>query len=274
MIVADAHVHVHDCYPPDRFFDDTWANLAAAAQPAATAGGQRAFQGVVCLTETAGDDAFGRFAACARSGDHFGGWSFAPTADACALRASRDDRSLFVLAGRQVAAQEDLEVLAIGTTARRADGGPIRDVLAWARAQDALPVVPWGPGKWLFARDALLRALIDESRGAELYLGDESSRPVFWGEPRPFAFARTRGVRNLPGTDPLPFPSERARAGRYGFRIDAALDPERPATSLKRLVRDPATALHAFGRRETPLRFVRNQIAMQLRKRRRAAAHG
>jgi len=160
---------------------------------------------------------------------------------------SRGERAFVVLAGRQVAAREDLEVLALGTTARHPDGQPIREVLAWARAQDALPVVPWGPGKWLGARAALLRALVEEARGQELYLGDESSRPISWSPPRPFAWAEAHGVRNLPGTDPLPFPRERTRAGGYGFWTDGAL--------------------------ESPLRFVRNQIAMQLRKRRRAAAH-
>jgi hypothetical protein len=270
MLVADAHVHVHDCYPPDGFFDDAWSHLAGVAK----AQGRDAFDGVLCLTETAGDDYFGRFAALARSGERFGGWRFAATAEPCALRASRDERALFVLAGRQVAAREDLEVLAVGTTARHPDGHAIRDVLRWARGEDALPIVPWGPGKWLFAREALLRALVEEARGEEIYLGDESSRPVFWGMPRPFAFAHERGVRNLPGTDPLPFPGERDRAGSYGFWCEGALDAERPAASLKRIVRDPRATLHPYGRRETPLRFVRNQIAMQLRKRRRGAAHG
>lgn len=275
MLVADAHVHVHACYPEQGFFDDAWANLARVARGR----GAIHFDGVLCLTETAGDDYFGRFAELAASGGRFGGWRFEPTGDPEALRASADaapgasePRTLYVVAGRQVAAREDLEVLAIGTRERFPDGRPIRDALAWARGLGALPVIPWGPGKWLFARAALLRALIEEARGAELYLGDESSRPVFWPLPRPFRFAAARGIRNLPGTDPLPFPHHRARAGAYGFRADAALDPKRPAGDLKRLVRDGGIALQPYGALEGPIGFVRNQVAMQLRKRRGRAA--
>jgi len=271
MLVADAHVHVHACYPEHGFFDDAWGHLAREARRR----GAAEFDGVLCLTETAGDDWFGRFARLAADGGRYGGWRLEPTGEAEALRARCDDggaRALYLVAGRQVAAREDLEVLAVGTCERFPDGRPIREALAWARRTGALPIVPWGPGKWLFSRAALLRALIEESRGAELYLGDESSRPWFWPMPRPFADAAAHGIRNLPGTDPLPFPHERGRAGAYGFSADAALDPERPASSLKRLVRDPGVALRPFGARAGLLGFVRNQVAMQRRKRLRAAA--
>lgn len=273
MLVADAHVHVHACHPEHGLLDDAWANLARVAR----GHGADAFDGVLCLTETAGDDCFGRFSRLAEGGGRFGAWRFERTGEPDALRACAGgadgaaERVLFVVAGRQVAAREDLEVLAIGTRERFPDGRPIRDALAWARRVGALPVIPWGPGKWLFARAALLRALIEEAGADELYLGDESSRPVFWPLPRPFRRAQARGIRNLPGTDPLPFPRHRARAGAYGFWADAAIDPARPASDLKRLVRDAAIALHPYGAREGPVGFVRNQVAMQLRKRRRGA---
>jgi len=268
LVVADAHVHVHDCYDPARYFAAAYANLASAARG-------EAFRGALLLSEGAGEDFFGRARALAARGEALGGWRFEATAEAESLTASRGDSRLHLIAGRQVACAEDLEVLALATPERIADGRPIRDVLRWARDAGALPVIPWGAGKWLFARGALLRTLLDESRGAELYLGDESGRPVFWPKPRHLAEAAALGVRNLPGTDPLPFPHETERAGSFGFRLrlpaDARFDTAKPAASIRGAVRAGA-AIEPFGRLEGPLRFLRNQVAMQLRKRRRPHA--
>ncbi|HVP30223.1 MAG TPA: hypothetical protein VMW35_13800 [Myxococcota bacterium] len=264
LVVADAHVHVHDCYEVGLFFDAAHANLAAAARG-------EAFHGLLLLSEGAGEDFFGRARALAAREERLEGWRFSVTQEPESLAASRDGKALLLVAGRQLACAEDLEVLALGTCARRDDGRPVREALAWARQDGALPVIPWGAGKWLFARGALLDALLDESRGAELYLGDESGRPALWPTPRHLGDAAARGIRNLPGTDPLPFPHETRRAGSFGFRLRTAFDPKRPAASLKAALRAGA-APEPFGRLESPLRFLRNQLAMQLRKRRRAVA--
>jgi hypothetical protein len=76
------------------------------------------------------------------------------------------------------------------------------------------------------------------------------------------------GVRDLPGTDPLPFPHDVTKVGRMGLRVRIDLDRARPAVSLLAALSEPTTALERFAILESPLRFVRNQIGMQLRKRR------
>jgi hypothetical protein len=53
-----------------------------------------------------------------------------------------------------------------------------------------------------------------------------------------------------------------------GFRVTVDLDPSRPAASLLRSLTDPGVTFDRFATLEPPLRFVRNQIGMQLRKRR------
>jgi hypothetical protein len=201
-----------------------------------------------------------------------GAWSFAPTAEVCSVAARAADRELLVIAGRQVACAEDLEVLTLCSTGRIPDGLPIEAVLERAREIDAVPVIPWGPGKWLGARGRLLSRILATARPGELFLGDESSRPFFWGTPRHFDEARARGLAVLPGTDPLPFPHERARVGSFGFGTRMVLDARAPAASLKAHLRGAAFAPQPFGRLEGPVLFVRNQIAMQLRKRRRKRA--
>lgn len=266
LVVGDAHVHVHACYDRTRFFDAAHANLSRAAGDASSA-----WHGVLLLAEAKREDFFGVARALADAG-HAGRFAVSHTAEPESLLLGDGARRLLLVAGRQIACAEGLEVLALATTRHFRDGASIRETLAAVREAGAIPVVPWGAGKWLFARGRLLDALLAESAGAPLFLGDESARPALWPRPRHFARGAALGVRDLPGTDPLPFPREQTRAGSYGFRLRAPFDPQRPAASLRAALARPALAIERFGSRETLWRFVRNQIAMQQRKRARSAS--
>jgi len=223
---------------------------------------------VLCLTETAGVHAFAELRAAGAAGS----WRVAPTPEPYSIWMTKAGRRLLLVAGRQVAAAEDLEVLALGTVAERSDGATLAEVLAWARTQGARRVIPWGPGKWLFARGALLDGLLADADPRDFFLGDERHRPALWGTPRHFHRAAARGIRVLPGTDPLPFPSEVGQAGSFGVRLAAPLDEARPGASVLAALGDPAIPLQPYGELETPLRFLRHQLAMQLLKRRRRRA--
>jgi hypothetical protein len=190
-----------------------------------------------------------------------------PTDEENSVRAVSGERYLFIVGGRQVACREGLEVLLLGTTRRLPDGLLIRDVLTETASWRVPRVIPWGPGKWFFRRGRLLNELVEEFRSPTLFLGDEGGRPAFWGYPRHFASAARLGVRDLPGTDPLPFPHDVTKVGRMGFRVHIDLNLARPAASILRALREPTTTLERFAVLESPLRFVRNQIGMQLRKR-------
>jgi hypothetical protein len=271
-VLVDAHAHIHRCFDRTGFLDAAERNFREAAarlEPGAS------FDGVLALTECAGDDAFGELWEVAGSPrPRRDGWLVERRADGISLRLTSGPRTLILLAGRQVAAREDLEVLMLGTTRRMADGAAISNVLRQAQEWGAVRVIPWGAGKWFFARGRLLSTIMGDADRRDFFLGDEGGRPVFWPEPGHFADARRLGLRILPGTDPLPFPSETARAGSFGAAFPGRLDSDRPGESLLAALRDPATALTPFGALETPLRFVRHQVGMQLRKRRRARTAG
>jgi hypothetical protein len=87
--------------------------------------------------------------------------------------------------------------------------------------------------------------------------------------PPQFAAAERARIRIVPGSDPLPLPGEEQRIGAYGFTVEAALPADRPAAALLALLAG-AAALVPYGRRERLARFVRNQLAMQIAKRRAA----
>lgn len=272
---VDAHVHLHQCYDPDELLRNASDNLAAASARKAPDGRVASF---LLLAECAPDDGFGalralaegRSAANGASGLRLRRWTVEPTAEDISVVARDADRELFIVAGRQVACREGLEVLILGTTHRFADGRPIRDVLREADELGVPRVIPWGPGKWLFSRGRLLNALIEEFRKPTLFLGDEGGRPVFWGYPQHFTHAARLGVRDLPGTDPLPFPHDIGKVGRMGFTMAIDLDRARPGESLLRALTQSGAPLERFATLEPPLRFVRNQVGMQLRKRLRA----
>ena len=270
--IVDAHVHLHTCYRADELLDNAASNLSAACSRSAPGVPQALY---LLLAECQNDDCFSQLRGLAsRDGAGEGhslglrSWSIAPTAEDSSVVATSGAGRLFIVAGRQVACREGLEVLVLGTTRKFADGRPIRELLMETEALGVPRVIPWGPGKWLFSRGRLLKRVLEEFRKPTLFLGDEGGRPGFWGYPAHFAWGARLGVRDLPGTDPLPFSHDVSKVGRMGLRVNLDLDPTRPAASLLRSLTDPNVVFERFATLEPPLRFVRNQIGMQLRKRR------
>jgi hypothetical protein len=268
-LLIDAHVHLHDCFALDAFFEQAHRNFQLAARKH----GWGAARGVLMLTESEGVDWFGRLAGMAggsplEADTRSSSWRIEATPDPSALAVTSGGRRLLLVSGRQVVAREGLEVLLLGTRSTVPDGRPIREVLAEGARLGALRVIPWGAGKWLFGRGRLLDELIADARpGNGFFLGDGAGRPFFWSKPRHFDRAERRGLRILPGTDPLPFPRQAGRAGSFGFRLDSTVDLTSPSEAIKAALRDPASRLTPFGRPEQLVPFVRNQIAMQRRKR-------
>ena len=272
--VVDAHVHLHACYQPDAFLDNAYFNLASAAGRAAPPNARACY---LLMTECEGDDYFDQLHAAAQAGAPgrrtlLQRWSLSSTDERESVTAHDGSRRLYIVGGRQVACREGLEVLIVGTTQKFPDGQPIRDVLAMAAKLNVPHVIPWGLGKWFFQRGRLLSELLREYRKPTLFLGDEGGRPGFWPYPAHFREGAALGVRDLPGTDPLPFPHDVVKVGRVGFRVAIDFDERRPAASLLRTLCEPDTQLDRFASLEPPIKFVRNQVAMQLRKRRAGSA--
>ena len=263
MVLIDAHVHFHDCFRFSSFLKAAAKNFRDAAT---NIGPEDAYQAVLCLTETFDADWFGHLyrRASAASGNQAEGWTIDRTDESCSLKLyGTDGDCLIIIAGRQVVCAERLEVLAIGTDQHFPDGRPIGETLRTVRASDAIPVLPWGFGKWLGKRGTIVRDLIKEG---EIFLGDNGGRINCWPSPMEFQNARGRSLAVLPGSDPLPFASQYWRPGSYGFAANAILSESRPAESLRGML-SGNIKIEPYGGRENPVRFIWNQLAMQLRKR-------
>ena len=266
MVLVDAHVHVHECFDVGRMFDAAVANFAAAARALAR---EPSYDAVLCLVASRGE----RFLDDVRTGrtgrvwrGPHGLWEAERGREPETLVVRCGGTDLKLIAGRQLVTRERLEVLALGTVAPLPDGEPIETTLAAVRDAGAAAVLPWGVGKWLGARGAVIERLLVDPKWQHVFLGDNGNRLALGPDPPQFAAARRAGRAVLPGSDPLPLRGEEARVGAYGFAVDAALDPLRPAAALLALL-ESGSAFAAFGRREPLARFVGNQLALKLKRR-------
>lgn len=268
-IWADAHVHIYDCYDLEKFLDAALKNFNATAQKS---GYSQAETALMFLTETSQDHYFQKLIQLTEPEENSNpilkNWHLFKTGENCSVYAKHSTgQGIFIFAGRQIVTAENLEVLALLTAEEFADGLSIEPTIKQVISKGGIPVLPWGFGKWMGERGTIINRLLEQKESFPLFLGDNGGRPTFWSQPIYFKQAQAKGFKILPGTDPLPFASESWRPGSFGFVLQGTINPDKPAHSIKQILLDPKTQLQSYGTQETPLRFIRNQIAMQLVKR-------
>jgi hypothetical protein len=264
-VLVDAHVHFHACFDQDTFFDcaleNTRACAGATGRPAPT-------QVCLMMTESVNDHYFSNFREQA-DGSANGRWSFRRTDEEDSLVACRDNGEQLVLtAGRQIATRDGLEVLAVGCNREFESGNGLAEAIAAVTNCGAIPVIPWGFGKWWFRRGAMVADAVARSEPGKLFLGDNGGRARIGPRPRLFGVAEAKGIFVLPGSDPLPFADQVGRVGGYGCLLEGQLDERMPSRAVKELLQNVHKPPTIYGKLETLVRFCRCQVGMQLRKRR------
>ena len=239
MIFLDAHLHFYSAYDRDSFFD-AFADQAARLAPVAST-----CAAFIMLREA--QKTLGRMLAITtRLGQR---WQRAPDPAPGTCLMYDGQREILLIAARQIAARERVELLGLFTEAEIPDGLSLAETNRRLREAGALPALAWGLGKWLFPRSRAVRAMIDAAEPGSLLVCDSALRPAFWGQPRLMRRARKKGLRLLYGSDPLPRAGEEAVAGRYASLIEADLGEGDPATSLRQLLLDRSVAITPVGRR-------------------------
>jgi hypothetical protein len=269
MILADAHVHIYDCFDLVRYLDAAYSNFRSQAD---RLGHADKFTPILLLAETEKDHWFDRLRGFA-GGNRIHGhtpikkWEFHHTGESVSISAcSGSSFSLFIIAGSQVETEEGLEVLALGTAERFRSGQPLIDLTKEVKKHNGIPVIPWGFGKWWGRRGKVLDDFLKTQRDKLIYLGDNSGRPSFFPFPYSFKVAKRNGIKILPGSDPLPFSTEFDRAGSFGFLLEGNISETHPAESLKQILLESNEELQPYGNLENPFRFFRNQLKMQFKK--------
>ena len=263
-VLVDAHVHLYGDYDLGAFLAGARANFHAAAEGL---GLPRETPACLLLAEVGGR----RWFAEARRGPGMArGWRLEPTAEPESLvaRPPGTDGELVVVAGRQIATADGVEVLALAADVEIPDGLPLAETIALAREAGAVTVLPWGFGKWWLARGRAVRAALPPGRDGlgTLFVGDNGNRPAALA-PRLFAEAERRGIPLLPGSDPLPLPGHAGRAGSHGLVLEGPFDERRPAASLRALLAAAPVRPRRWGRPASLRRFVADQLALRRRRR-------
>jgi hypothetical protein len=262
-LAVDGHVHLRRCFRPASFLEHAAANLTsalAALDPSLEA----SLLGVLLLAETKECHPFDDLQESGAVASET--WSLAPTGEPESLLATHCGGTRLVLvAGRQIATREGLEVLSLGCRERIDPGLSVEATIDVVRKNGAIAVLPWGFGKWWGRRGTIVRRIVASTEPGGLYLGDNGNRSWLGTSPRLFREAEARGIHILPGSDPLPFPTQVETVGRYGFALTAPFDLENPAARIKELLRGSSTPLSVIGRLEAPHRLVSNQLRLRLR---------
>ncbi len=257
VILADAHVHIYDCYKLEQFLDSALENFLKFS----------ANFSVLLLTETSNDHYFKTLLEFAQQQKTIQGWKFHETSEPESIYAENcQGKGIFLVAGRQIVTSENLEVLALMTNQIFEDNLSLQETIKTVIKAGGLPILPWGFGKWLGRRGKLLKNLLNLDESPRLFLGDNGGRPVFWPRPKYFQLAEAKGWQVLPGTDPLPLAWESSRPGSFGFKIQGTFNCQKPSQSLKNILLNLDPVIQPYGSLQNPWNFLLNQVKIRLRK--------
>jgi len=227
--------------------------------------------GMLLLAESARERVFERLDASRA----FGQWSIrlVPEEPQTVI-ASREDREIVIVCGRQIRCANGLEILALGTTAQYPEGCRPMETIARVRSDGATPVFPWGFGKWVGRARGVVSDLFSASPPHEFFAGDNGGRLRLLGVPKQLKAASRNGFLVLPGTDPFPFLNDYRRVGSFGFFADFAPDLAHPWRSLQSWLESKSGCPEPYGHALGVFRFAFNQSWIQLHNRvlRRGAA--
>jgi hypothetical protein len=266
MVLVDAHVHIYDCFDLPKFFDAALSNFRDKFGPQGEAD---EFTGVLLLTEGSHERWFQRLSALCDEETGLGNWVLSRTDEENSLWARRNSaEALLVVAGRQIVTAEDLEVLALITNHHFEDGHSLDCSLDQVTKSGAIPVIAWGFGKWIGRRGKIVETQVRNADEGDFFLGENGGCARCIPRPRHFRTAKEKGIRTLPGSDPLPFSREASCPGSYGIALRGRMSLSHPAEDLRALLQSSSVSSSMpFGEPRSFLVFAKNQLAMQAMKR-------
>jgi hypothetical protein len=259
--LVDGHVHLYPTHDLTIFLDGALANFEAEARKLRIGNGA---PHVLLFASTDRARAFPRLEQVLDAGS-VRNWTISRTKECASLLARHTTgRAIILIDGRQLVTDEGIEVLGLCWAGNPPQGLPLKDTIELLVTAGAVPVVPWGFGKWWLGRGSSIRRLLDSDARAFVHLGDSAARPRWTPEPLPFKLARQYGMHILPGTDPLPLREDAGRAGSYGFVLGGELTLDSPARDLKSLIRRSDHSPRIYGERDRLLRFLSRQIRLRM----------
>lgn len=243
-LVVDCHVHLYSRHDEGLLFDAALKNLGKLAP-----GADRA----IILAEREGTDRFGDLLS---GKDIPAGYAFEPV-DECSglIRSTHKQDELLVVAGRQIATLERLEVLTLCSRIKIPDGLSFWETLRRADDSSALRTLTWAPGKWLGERGKLILEAIRSETCRPMFLCDTTLRPWGWPRPKVFSFGGKLGIPVLAGSDPLPMAGEELQVGRFATFSETAV-PVQSGADLRATLLSPTGRFEVRGSRNNPISWA------------------
>ena len=261
MVPVDGHVHFHALERVVATLDAAAANFRVHGQR------DSGLLGILLLTQSSRERVFEAL----REQRSCGPWTLRTSSgEDESLRAEHRERRIVVVCGRQIRCERGLEVTALGTTEVFPDGLSLEETICEVQARGALVSLPWGFGKWLGARGQLVRDSLRRHPPGSLAICDNGGRLAASGQPSLVRECGALGYPILPGTDPFPFGSDYLRAGSFGF-LAAEPDQSTPWRGLAEWLQSLGGSPPAYGRALGPLKFLVNNVGIQVYNRTRPA---
>jgi len=198
----DPHAHLYDSYSTRDWCCAAFSNLGGGPEVAS----------VVIVVDRDGQDSIERLRCEVPS---FADWK--DIWDGQAGRIELDEGALTVIRGVQYVSNERIEVLGLGVERAAPDRMAASEYLSIITELGGLSCLPWSPGKWLGARGAVVRRLLDATPATILTVGDIAIRSPIGPPSSLLRYARKKGFSVLAGTDPLPRVQDQLLVGAFGI---------------------------------------------------------
>lgn len=263
LILVDAHVHIHECFDLEEYLNNIFKNFSNYAHEIDNS---IPWIGLLLLSELKGNNFFNLIL---NSSDQkfLNNFSITKTEeDESFIIQKSNSQKVIIISGRQIITKGGIELLALCTTKYFKENEDLQKTIIDLIAANAVPVIPWGVGKWVGGKKNIIRDLINFNRNINFFLGDNSGRIQFWPEPYLFKLGKSCNRFILPGTDALPIQSEVSKTGSYGFYVITKINISKPSESLRKILSEINKSPSTFGKLENPIKFFRNQFMMQINK--------
>jgi len=264
-LLLDGHVHIYQHFDLVQAFEGGVNNLLRAAKKMKAASASTDTVPVLLLSERHDCNFFKQALESTLQQEHEG-YSFHETDESESLMVKKGDTPyMYIIAGRQIVTCEGLEIISILTNLYIKDRSKTtHQVVNIVNENNGFPVINWAPGKWFFARGKVVESLIDTFDPSTLLLGDTTLRTTLWPLPQLMKKANGRGFKIIAGSDPLPFKKEEKIIGKYGFVLEGQFDENKPAASIRSLLKHGNEKLTLIGNRNDPLTFVKRQTKIMV----------
>lgn len=177
-------------------------------------------------------------------------------ADQKTLLVNSGGSMLYLFPGYQINCTEKLELLAMGLSTPLPDGISLDETLKEIRNQRAIPILPWGAGKWLFKRGKIVERLIPLAKDYSLLFADTFMRPACLPDSRLIKKIHRVQKFLLSGSDPLPMKGEEEFLGKYATLFEGEFDPQNPLFSMQAILLSGFQPFTSLGKRTTLPHFI------------------